>query len=123
MSESAPERCVKSRGTVLLEEFETSLPSFNDLDEDQHKRFLRAIRLLTVHYKITEDRLNKDNYSYFRATLNRLNELHDEYVAKDSVIASAILFAKTHIESYYLDDQDAKLVHNLTGLHIHCPFP
>jgi hypothetical protein len=26
-----------------------------------------------------------------------------------------------HIESYYIDDPDAKLVHNLTGLHIYSP--
>jgi hypothetical protein len=26
-----------------------------------------------------------------------------------------------HIESFYIDDPDANLVHHLTGLHIHSP--
>jgi hypothetical protein len=37
---------------------------------------------------------------------------------KTAILASAILIVKLHIESNYLDDQDANLVHNLTGLHI-----
>ena len=56
-----------------------------------------------------------------RSTIARLNELYDEYHAKDAVLTSAILFVKLHIESHYLDSQDAKLVHNLTGLHMYPP--
>jgi hypothetical protein len=43
--------------------------------------------------------------------------LYEEYHDKDATLASAILIVKLHIESHYLDGQDANLVHNLTGLH------
>jgi hypothetical protein len=46
----------------------------------------------------------------------RLSELYDEYHDKDAIIGSAILILKLHIESHYLDGQDANLVYNLTGL-------
>ena len=53
--------------------------------------------------------------------INNLRQLYNQYVDNNAVIASAIFIVMTHIESFYLDDQDAKLVHNLTGLHIHRP--
>jgi hypothetical protein len=53
--------------------------------------------------------------------INNLRQLYNQYVDNNAVIASAIFIVMTHIESFYLDDQDARLVHNLTGLHIHRP--
>jgi hypothetical protein len=53
--------------------------------------------------------------------IDRLKQLYYQYLAKNAIIASAIFIALAHIESYYIDDADAKLVHNLTGLHIHSP--
>ena len=53
--------------------------------------------------------------------VDRLSELHNLYLPKNAIIASAIFIALAHIKSYYSDDPDAKLVHNLTGLHIHSP--
>ena len=53
--------------------------------------------------------------------INNLKQLYNQYLDSNTVIASAILIVMTHIESYYLDDQDARLVHDLTGLHIHRP--
>lgn len=53
--------------------------------------------------------------------IDRLRKLYYQYLATNNIISSAIFIAMAHIESYYLDDPDAKLVHNLTGLHIHSP--
>jgi len=74
--------------------------------------------MLCGYLDISEARLRRDHFLKLRSTIARLNELHDEYHTKDAILASAILFVKLHIESHYLDSQDASLVHNLTGLHI-----
>jgi hypothetical protein len=118
MPRSATEHPEKSRGPTLLQEFENSLPDFKNLDEEQHLRFVKAIRLLCGYFEISEARLRGDHFFKLRSTIARLSELYEEYHAKDAILASAILIVKLHIESNYLDDQDANLVHNLTGLHI-----
>jgi hypothetical protein len=119
MPRIAAEHSEKSRGLTLLERFENSLPDFKNLDEEAHLKFVKAICMLCGYFDISEDRLRRDHFLKLRSTIARLNELHDEYHAKDAILASAILFVKLHIESRYLDSQDASLVHSLTGLHIY----
>jgi hypothetical protein len=121
MPRGAAQHPEKSRGSILLQEFDNSLPDFENLDEEQHLRFVKAIRLLCGYLDISGARLRRDHFFKLRSTITRLNELYDEYHSKDEILASAILFVKLHIESHYLDSQDANLVHNLTGLHVHPP--
>lgn len=121
MPRNAARRPEKSRGPTLLQEFENSLPDFKNLDEEQHLKFVKAIRMLCGYLDISEVELRRDRVFELKSTIARLNELYDEYHAKDAVLASAILFVKLHVESHYLDSQDAKLVHNLTGLHMYPP--
>jgi hypothetical protein len=116
MPRSAPEHPEKSRGTNLIQEFENSLPDFKNLDEEQRRKFVKAIRLLCRYFDISEGRLRKDHFFKLRSTVAHLSELYDEYHNKDPILVSAILILKLHIESHYLDGQDANLVHNLTGL-------
>jgi hypothetical protein len=116
MPYSATEHPEKSRGANLLREFEDSLPDFKNLDEEQHLKFVKAIRLLCGYFDISEARLRRDHFFKLRSTIARLSELYDEYYKTDAILASAILIVRLHIESHYLDGQDAELVHNLTGL-------
>ena len=116
MPKSATEHPEKSRGANLLQEFEDSLPDFKNLDEEQHLKFVKAIRLLCGYFDISEARLRRDHFFKLRSTIARLSELYDEYHKTDAILASAILIVRLHIESHYLDGQDADLVHNLTGL-------
>ena len=117
MPRSATKHPEKSRGPNLLQEFDNSLPDFKNLDEEQHLKFVKAIRMICAYYNVSEARLQRDDSLCLRPTIVRLSQLYDEYHDKDAILASAILIVKLHIESYYLDDQDANLVHNLTGLH------
>jgi hypothetical protein len=111
----------KSREPTLLQQFEDSLPDFKNIDEEQHLRFVKAIRLLCGYLDISEARLHRDHFLKLGSTISRLNELYAEYHSKDAILASAILFVRLHVESHYLDSQDANLVHNLTGLHVYPP--
>jgi hypothetical protein len=123
MPRSATEHPVKSRGTNLLQEFEDSLPDFKSLDEEHHLKFVKTIRLLCGYFDISEARLRRDHFFKLKSTIARLSELYEEYRGKDSVLASAIFIVKLHIESHYLDSQEANLVHNLTSLHTYYKSP
>lgn len=117
MPRSPAEHPEESRGTNLLQEFEDSLPDFKLLNEEQHVKFVKAIRMLCGYFDISEARLRRDHFLKLKSTVARLNEFYEEYHGKDAILASAILIVRLHIESNYLDSQDANLVHNLTGLH------
>lgn len=117
MPRSATEHPQKSERPNLLQEFDNSLPDFKNLDEEHHLKFVKAIRMLCAYFNVSEARLRRDHSFELRPTLIHLGQLYDEYHDKDSILASAILIVKLHIESHYLDGQDANLVHNLTGLH------
>jgi hypothetical protein len=117
MPRSATNHPEKPRGSNLLREFDNSLPDFKNLDEEQHLKFVKAIRMICAYYNISEARLQRDDYISLEPAIVRLSQLYNEYHDKDAILASAILIVKLHIESHYLDDQDANLVHNLTGLH------
>jgi hypothetical protein len=120
MSESVSEHSTKRRGTMLLEAFEESLPNFNNLDEMQHLQFVKAIKLLSHYFKISQSRLECAELSEIQLMIGRLRQLYNQYLDENIVIASAIFIVMTHVESHYLDDQDAILVHHLTGLHVYC---
>src|SRR5271167_338517 len=111
----------KARGTSLLEMYENCLPNFDSLDEDQHLKFVKAIRLISDQFKISEIRFEEKSFAHVEPIIDRLKQLYNQYLLKSTIVASAIFIALAHLESYYLDDPDAKLVHNLTGLHIHSP--
>jgi hypothetical protein len=123
MPRSATEHPEKSRGLNLLQEFDNSLPDFKNLDEEHHVKFVKAIRMLCAYFNVSEARLQRDQSLELRPTLSRLGQLYDEYHDKDAILASAILMVKLHIESHYLEGQDADLVHNLTGLHTYLLVP
>jgi hypothetical protein len=111
----------KSRGTHLLETYENCLPNFDGLDEEQHLKFVKAIRLVSDQFKLSEIRFEDQALAQVQPMIDRLRQIYNQYLLKNSIVASAIFIALAHIESYYIDDPDAKLVHNLTGLHIYSP--
>ena len=123
MSEPVQKARIKPRGTILLAEFENSLRKFESLDEHQQKEFSKAIHLISCIYKISESLLEKQAHPKTQLMMNRLKVLYDEYIETNKIIASAIFFVMAHIESIYLDDPDAKLVHDLTSLHMYYPIP
>jgi hypothetical protein len=115
------EPSTKLRGSSLLETYENCLPNFDNLDEEQHLKFVKAIRLISDQFKISGMRFEDQILAQVQPLIDRLRQLYNQYLLKNSIVASAIFITLAHIESYYIDDPDAKLVHNLTGLHIYSP--
>ncbi|HME83628.1 MAG TPA: hypothetical protein VKG91_03540 [Roseiarcus sp.] len=121
MSESVKDLFTKPQGTMLLEAFEECLPNINSFDEKQHLQFVKAIDRLCHYLKLKQSQSEGQKFLETQSMINNLRQLYRQYRDNNIVIASAILIVMTHIESHDLDDQDARLVHNLTGLHIHRP--
>jgi hypothetical protein len=119
MNATARVEPVNALGSALLEQFERHLPPFGDLDSRSYLKFLKAIHLLTTCYEVSHQELEKRGLERYLPILERLNVLLSEYMDRDRILASAIMVVKIHIESYYAEDQDARLVHNLTSLHIY----
>jgi hypothetical protein len=115
------ETSTKPRGTYLLETYENCLPNFDSLDEEQHLKFVKAIRLISDKFKISEIRFECETLAQAQPMIDRLRQLYFQYLGTNTIISSAIFIAMAHIESFYIDDPDANLVHHLTGLHIHSP--
>lgn len=113
-----PKNVRKIRGTALFDEFETLLPHFNDLDADGEYEFSKAINLLVRYFRIDEGRLEKNKWLELRDAVERMRQLHLEYMTKNVVIASAIFVAMSNVESFYLGDHDGKLIYKLTKAYI-----
>ncbi len=77
--------------------------------------------MISDQFKISEIRFEDQSLAQAQPIIDRLGQLYNQYLLKNSIVASAIFIALAHIKSYYIDDPDANLVHNLTGLHIYSP--
>src|SRR5271168_4219587 len=95
------EPSTKPRGTSLLETYEECLPNFDRLDEEQHLKFVKAIRLISDQFKISEMRFECESLAQVQPIIDRLRQLYNQYLLKNRIIASAIFIALAHIESYY----------------------
>jgi hypothetical protein len=87
MPRSATEQPEESRGSNLFQEFDNYLPDSENLDEEQHRKFVKAIRLLCRYFHISEARLRRDHLFKLRSTIARLSELYEEYYAQDTILA------------------------------------
>ena len=65
----------KPRGTSLLETYENCLPNFDSLDEEQHLKFVKAIRLISDQFKISEIRFENETLARVQPMIDRLGQL------------------------------------------------
>src|ERR1700727_32757 len=89
MPRSATEHPEKSRGTNLLQEFEDSLPDFQSLDEEQHLKFAKTIRLLCGYFDISEARLRREHFFKLKSTIARHCSLGGTSLLKDVFVRVA----------------------------------
>jgi hypothetical protein len=106
------------RGRELLDELTTVLPNLYSFNQESDLDFLSTITLLHNYWSKLTTRIDKDDEksrSEFIRILNRMVILYRETNLPVAYGVSVILW---HIESSYLDDEEARLVHCITSIHI-----
>jgi hypothetical protein len=77
------------------------------LGEEQHLKFVKAIRMISDQFKISEIRFEFETLDQVQPMIDRLRQLYNQYLPRNTIVGSAIFIALAHIESYFLDDSDA----------------
>jgi hypothetical protein len=103
------------RGTELLDELTGVLPNlYSESDLD----FASTVILLHKYWNDLKAQVEKGNTecrSQFIRILNRMVTLHSK---TNIPAACGVQVVVCHVESSYLNDEEARLVHCITGIHI-----
>jgi hypothetical protein len=106
------------RGRELLDELTTVLPNLYSFNQESDLDFLSTIALLHNYWSKLTTRIDKDDAksrSEFIRILNRMVSLYRETNLPVTYGALVVLW---HIESSYLDDEESRLVHCITSIHV-----
>ena len=108
----------KRRGTELLDELAIVLPNLYSFNSEGDLDFASTIILLLKYWndiKANVDKHNRECKDDFIRILNRMAILH----AKANIpVACGVRVVVCHVESSYLNDEEARLVHCITSIHI-----
>ena len=106
------------RGTELLDELTGVLPNLYSFNSESDLDFASTVILLNKYWNELKARVEKGNTecrSEFIRILNRMVTLHGK---TNIPVACGVQVVVCHVESSYLNDEEARLVHSLTGIHI-----
>ena len=105
------------RGTELLDELANILPNLYDFNKGNDLDFASTIVLLHRYWNNLKERI--DNNSELRIEFIQI--LHKMAVLYGDVnvpVACGARVVACEVESCYLNDEEARLVHCITGIHI-----
>jgi hypothetical protein len=106
------------RGTELLDELTGVLPNLHSFNSENDLDFASTVILLHKYWhdlKTHVENGNTECRSEFIRILNRMVTLHSK---TNIPVACGVQVVVCHVESSYLNDEEARLVHCLTGIHI-----
>ena len=119
MSQSIDNSSDAPRGTRLLELLERILPKISEFNDIDDLRCAIVIDLLSAYCEVVNFRVKINEHTARNEFINTLIDLYDKSRFTGVSTACGVFIVASHVKSTYLDDQDAKLVYSLTGLHIH----
>jgi hypothetical protein len=106
------------RGAELLDELASVLSNLYSFNVEHDLDFASAVILLCKYWddiKAASDKNNKECSSKFIRILKRMAILHGK---TNLPVACGVRVIVCHVESSYLNDEEARLVHCLTDIHI-----
>jgi hypothetical protein len=106
------------RGAELLDELAGVLPNLYSFNSESDLDFASTVILLHKYWnglKECVERGNTECRSEFVRILNRMAALHR---MTNIPVACAVIIVVCNVESSYLNDEEARLVHCITGIHI-----
>ena len=105
-------------GTELLDELTGVLPNLYSFNSESDLDFASTVILLNKYWTDLKARVEKGNAecrSEFIRILNRMVTLHGK---TNIPVACGVQVVVCHVESSDLNDEEARLVHCITGIHI-----
>jgi len=106
------------RGRELLDELATVLPNLYGFNKESELDFESTITLLHKHWRKLTTRIDKDDTKPRSEFIRILNQMVTLYRETNLPVAYGVLVILWHIESSYLNDEEARLVHCITSIHI-----
>ena len=106
------------RGAELLDELAGALPNLYNFSSASDLDFASTVILLYRYWnsiKACVEKGNTESRSEFIRILNRMAILHGK---TNIPVACGVRVVVCHVESSYLNDEEARLVHSITGIHI-----
>ena len=105
------------RGTELLDELTGVLPNLYSFNSESDLDFASTVILLHKYWNDLKAHVegNTECRSEFIRILNRMVTLHSK---TNIPVACGVQVVVCHVESSYLNDEEARLVHCITGIHI-----
>jgi hypothetical protein len=106
------------RGTELLDALTGVLPNLYSFNSESDLDFASTVILLHKYWNDLKSGVEKGNTecrSEFIRILNRMVTLHGK---TNIPVACGVQVVVCHVESSYLNDEEARLVHCITGIHI-----
>jgi hypothetical protein len=111
-------RSKSHRGTLLLDELAEVLPNLYGFDKESDLDFAAIITLLHRYWVELQQHVCKDEPKYRSEFIRVLNRMVTLYNETNKPVACGVRIIVCHIESSYLNDEEAQLVHSITGIHI-----
>jgi hypothetical protein len=106
------------RGTELLDELTGVLPNLYSFNGESDLDFASTVILLHKYWNDLKAHVEKGNTecrSEFIRILNRMVTMHSK---TNIPVACGVQVVVCHVESSDLNDEEAQLVHCITGIHI-----
>jgi hypothetical protein len=111
-------RSKNCRGRELLDELATVLPNLYSFNKESDLDFLSTITLLHKYWSKLTTRIDKDDTNPRSEFIRILNRMITLYRETNLPVAYGVLVVLWHIESSYLNDEESRLVHCITSIHI-----
>ena len=111
-------RSKSGRGAELLDELAEVLPSLYGFDQDDDLDFAAMIALLQKYWDELKQNNARGGTKLRNEFLRVVNRMVVSYRETSMPAACGALIIACHNESSYLNDEEARLVHSITGIHL-----
>jgi hypothetical protein len=107
------------RATELLDGMGLVLPNLNHFDDGQDLPCATVTGVRSTYWDVLGAKIDKYDARLRHKVVHSLREMYDRCRQTDIRTACGVYIVAAHIGASHLDDDDARLVRNLTAVHIH----
>jgi hypothetical protein len=106
------------RGSELLDELASVLPNLYSFDSEGDLEFSSTIILLHRYWEDLKGLVDDGKTEYRKEFIRILNKMAALHGKTNIPVACGVRVVVCHVESSYLNSEEARLVHCITDIHI-----